>query len=103
MLGYLLTAELTSSVHDSEHDGGDPGHLAGRGFKDGLDLFEEHCDGLGEGVGEADGDEGSSHHCPAPAALWRGVPLRPTQRWRHGPLRRRRNQVATGGVGSEDL
>lgn len=74
---------LTSSIHDSQHDGGDPGHLTGRGIEDDLDLFEEHRDGFGEGVGEADGDEGPHYNRPAPAPFRRGVPHGPTQRWRH--------------------
>lgn len=92
-LSYTHThTRLTSSIHDSQHDGWDPGHLTGRGVEDDLDLLEEHGDRFGEGVGEADGDEGSHHHSPAPATLWRGIPLGPTQRWRHVGSRGRRRQ-----------
>lgn len=80
---------LTSSVHNSQHDGGDPGHLTWCGIKDDLNVFEEDCDGFGEGVGEADGDEGAYHHCPAPATLGRGVTHRPTHSWRHVCSRRK--------------
>lgn len=64
---------LTSCVHDSKHDGGDPGHLTACGVEDGLYFLEEHGDGLGEGVGESDRNEGTSDHCPTPAPLRRGV------------------------------
>lgn len=64
--------QLTSAVHDSQHDGGDPRHLAAGHIENALDFFKEDGDGLGEGVGEADGDEGPAHHHPTPAALrWR--------------------------------
>lgn len=78
------TILLTPSVHDSQHDGGDPRDLAAGGSEDDLNLFEEDRDGLGEGVGEADGDEGSRHDSPAPAALWRSVTHRSTNGRRHG-------------------
>ena len=41
---------LTSSVHASEHDGGDPCYLAVGSPEDLLDVFEEDGDGFGEGV-----------------------------------------------------
>ncbi len=75
--------ELTSCIHDSKHNRWDPWHLAAGGIEDHLDLFEEHCDGLGEGIGEANADKGPYHHCPAPASLWRSVAHRPSCRWRH--------------------
>lgn len=67
-----LERRLTRGVHDRQHDGGDPGDLTVAGVEDDLDVLEEDRDGLGEGVGEADGDEGSEDHGPAPAAVWRG-------------------------------
>lgn len=78
-----LGPELTSAVHDSQHDGGDPRHLAAGHVENHLDLFEEDGDGLGEGVGEADRDEGPDHHHPAPAALGWRVALRTARRRRH--------------------
>lgn len=68
----VLERRLTRGVHDRQHDGGDPCDLAVAGVEDDLDVLEEDRDGLGEGVGEADGDEGSEDHGPAPAAVWRG-------------------------------
>ncbi|KAJ8249761.1 hypothetical protein COCON_G00229770, partial [Conger conger] len=59
-------------IHDGQHYGGDPGDLAVRGVEDLLDVLEVDGDGLGEGVGEADGDEGAEHHGPAPAPVRRG-------------------------------
>lgn len=63
---------LTRGVHDRQHDGGDPCDLTVAGVEDDLDVLEEDRDGLGEGVRETDGDEGSEDHGPAPAAVWRG-------------------------------
>lgn len=68
----VLERRLTRGVHDRQHDGGDPRDLTVAGVEDDLDVLEEDRDGLGEGVGEADGDEGSEDHGPAPAAVWRG-------------------------------
>ncbi len=48
---------LTCSVHDRQHDGGDPCDLAVGGIEDDLDVLEEDRDGLGESVREAYGDE----------------------------------------------
>lgn len=77
---------LTRSVHDRQHDGGDPCDLTVASIEDDLDVLEEDSDGLGKGIGEADGDEGSEDHGPPPAAVWwgygggtRGLG------WHHGP------------------
>lgn len=80
---YYFIFQLTSSVHDCQHDGGDPGHLAAGAVEDDLDLLEEDSDGLGKGKGEPDGDEGSHHHRPAPATLWRSIAHRTAHRWGH--------------------
>lgn len=66
------TKTLTSGIHHGQHDGWDPRHLAVGGIEDLLDVLEEDSDGLGEGIGEADGDERSQHHDPPPASVWRG-------------------------------
>ena len=79
----LTNTSLTSSVHDSQHDGGDPGHLTGCGIEDGFYIFEEHSDGFGEGIRETNGDEGTHHYYPAPATFRGGVARRPTQSRRH--------------------
>lgn len=63
---------LTCGVHDRQHDGGDPRDLTVGGVEDDLDFLEEHRDGFGEGVGEANGDEGSEHHRPPPPTVWWG-------------------------------
>lgn len=78
-----LSYTLTSSIHHCQHDGGDPRHLAGGGSEDNFYLFEKHSDGFGEGIGEANGDEGPYHHCPAPSTFWRCITCRPTQCWSH--------------------
>lgn len=51
----------------------DPGDLTVGDGEVLLDFFEVDGEGFGEGVGEADGDEGSKHHSPTPASIWRGV------------------------------
>lgn len=66
---------LTCSVHDCQHDGGDPCDLAVGGIEDDLDVFEEGSNGFGKRVGETNGDEGSQDHSPPPAAVWRGNSL----------------------------
>lgn len=95
---HTNTQSLTSSVHDGQHDGGDPGDLTGRGIKDDLNFFEEDSDGLWEGVGEADGDEGPHHHHPAPPPLRRGVVHRPTRRCRHDSFAGRRRRSDGDGL-----
>ncbi len=75
--------ELTSCIHNSQHNRWDPWHLAAGGIEDHLDLFKEHRDGFGEGIGEANADKSPYHHCPAPASFWRSVAHRPSCRWRH--------------------
>lgn len=67
---------LTTGIHGCQHNGGDPCYLAVGGTEDQLDVFEEDCEGFGEGIWEANGDEGPKHHDPAPAPVWGDVPQR---------------------------
>lgn len=64
---------LTASVHDSKHDGRDPGYLTAGGIEDRLYFLKEHGDGLWEGVRESNRNEGASDHGPTPAPFRRGV------------------------------
>lgn len=41
---------FTCSIHDGEHDGGDPCDLTVGGAENVLDFFEEDCDGFRESV-----------------------------------------------------
>lgn len=75
---------LTSSIHDSKHDGRDPGHLTAVGIEDHFNFLEEHSDGLWEGVGETDRNEGSKHYGPTPATFRRGVSHRTSNCRCHG-------------------
>lgn len=67
---------LTTGIHCCQHDGRNPCNLAVGGTEDQLDVFEEDCEGFGEGIREANGDEGPKHHDPAPAPVRRDVPQR---------------------------
>lgn len=67
-----LNVPLTSCVHRSKHDRGNPGYLAVGNRKVCLDLLVVDREGLGEGVGEAYGDESAQDDGPAPASIgWR--------------------------------
>lgn len=82
---FYFALQLTSTVHDCQHDGGDPGHLAACHIEDHLDFFEEDSDGLWKRIGEANRDEGPDHYHPSPATLGRCVALRTTNGRRHFP------------------
>lgn len=62
---------LTCPVRRGQHDGGDPRDLAIGRAKEILDFFEEDGQAFGEGVGKADGNEGSEQHHPSPATIRR--------------------------------
>lgn len=64
-----LNVPLTSCVHRSKHDGGNPGDLAVGNRKVCLDLLVVDGEGLGKGVGEAYGEESAQDDGPAPASI----------------------------------
>ena len=56
------------------------------GIEDQFNISVEHSDALGKGKGETNRDEGTNHHCPTPAPLWRSVPHRTSNSRRHGEI-----------------
>lgn len=59
----------TCAVEHGQQDGGDPRRVAVSHAKLPDQLFKEHADRFGEGVGEARDDEAARQHGPAPAAV----------------------------------
>lgn len=68
-----LSLLLTSGIHWSEHDWGDPGNLTVGNGEILLNLLVVDGEGLGKGIGESDGNESPEDDGPAPASIWRGV------------------------------
>lgn len=64
---------FTSCIYEACIDRRDPWDFACAGIENNFDISVEHSDALWEGEGETNRDEGTSHHCPTPAPLWRGV------------------------------
>lgn len=78
-----LSLPLTSSIHWREHYWGDPGDLAVGNRKILLDLLVVDGEGLGECIGESDGNEGAEDDGPAPASIWWGVAKVGSRFWGH--------------------